>query len=95
MLFRSWPDFISNARGLGLFCAFDLPDSACRDALLTTIIKHGLLVLKCGTKTIRFRPPLNVTKEEIDKAAGIIEASIKEYKGHVCKGDTSGAVHTE
>ncbi|RJR28594.1 MAG: L-lysine 6-transaminase [Candidatus Latescibacterota bacterium] len=92
---KRWPDLVSNARGLGIFCAFDLPDSACRDALLTTIIKHGLLVLKCGTKTIRFRPPLIVSKEEIDKAAGIIEAALKEYKGHVCKGDTSGAVHTE
>jgi L-lysine 6-transaminase len=92
---KRWPDFISNARGLGLFCAFDLPDSACRDALLTTMIKHGLLVLKCGTKTIRFRPPLNVKKEELDKAAGIVEAAVKEYKGQACAGDTSGAVHTE
>ncbi len=92
---KRWPDLISNARGKGLFCAFDLPDAACRDALLTTIIKHGLLVLKCGTKTIRFRPPLNVKKEEIDKAAGIIEAALKEYRGHACAGDASGAVHTE
>ncbi len=90
-----YPELISNARGRGLFCAFDLPDTACRDALLTTVIKHGLLVLKCGTRTIRFRPPLNVKKEEIDKAAAIVDAAIKEYRGGVCRGDTSGAVHTE
>jgi L-lysine 6-transaminase len=88
-------ELISNARGRGLFCAFDLPDTPCRDALLTTVIKHGLLALKCGTRTIRFRPPLNVKREEIDKAAEILDAAITEYRGNVCAGDTSGAVHTE
>lgn len=86
---------VSNARGRGLFCAFDLPDTACRDAALTSIMKHGLLVLKCGVKTIRLRPPLNVKKDEIDKAAGILDKVLKEYAGAVCSGNGSGAVHTE
>jgi L-lysine 6-transaminase len=89
------PKLITNARGRGLFCAFDLPDTACRDAFLTSLIKHGLIVLKCGTKTIRFRPPLNVKREEIDEAAGILEAVIREYEASSCAGNGSGAVHTE
>lgn len=88
-------ELVSNARGRGLFCAFDLPDTACRDALLTTVLKHGLIVLKCGTRTIRFRPPLNVAKEHIDKAAEILDKALSEYRKNICKGDTSGAVHTE
>ncbi len=86
---------VSNARGRGLFCAFDLPDTACRDAVLTSIMKRGLIVLKCGVKTIRLRPPLNVKKDEIDKAAGILDEVLKEYAGAVCSGNGSGAVHTE
>ncbi len=89
------PHFVSNARGRGLFCAFDLFDTRCRDAFLTTLIKHGLIALKCGERTIRFRPPLNVRREEIDKAAEMLHDALKESKERSCIGDTSGAVHTE
>lgn len=92
---KSYAGFVSNARGRGLFCAFDLPDTACRDALVTSIVRLGLIVLKCGTKTIRFRPPLNVTAEEIEKAVGILKEALKEHRGPKCTGDGSGAVHTE
>lgn len=92
---KRYPKLIANARGKGLFCAFDLPDTACRDALVTSCIKHDLIVLKCGVKTIRFRPPLNVNKNEVDSAAEIIDAVFKEYKRASCAGDASGAVHTE
>jgi len=92
---KRYPKLVSNARGKGLFCAFDLPDTACRDALVTSCIKHGLIVLKCGVKTIRFRPPLTVKKNEVDTAAETLDEVLKEYKGTSCTGDTSGSVHTE
>jgi L-lysine 6-transaminase len=87
--------FVSNARGLGLFCAFDLPDTACRDSFITKTMEKGLITLKCGPRTIRFRPALNVSAEDIDKAAAILDESLGESVGPVCEGDTSGAVHTE
>jgi L-lysine 6-transaminase len=90
-----YPKFVVNARGKGLFCAFDLPDATCRDALVTSCVKHGLIVLKCGVRTIRFRPPLNVRKNEVDAAIEILDAVLKEYRGRSCAGDKSGAVHTE
>ena len=77
---KKYPGFISNVRGLGLFCAFDLPDSESRDAIVTTSMEKGLVVLKCGPKTIRFRPPLNVTADEIGKAAAILDEAIAESK---------------
>ncbi len=75
---KKYPGFVGNVRGMGLFCAFDLPDSACRDAFITTTMKKGLVVLKCGPKTIRFRPPLNVTADEIEKAAVILDEAFAE-----------------
>ena len=92
---KAYPEFITNARGKGLFCAFDLTDTQCRDAFLTLLIKKDLLALKCGPRTIRFRPPLNVSSDEIDRAIAIIGEALKETKAASCEGDTSGAVHTE
>jgi L-lysine 6-transaminase len=92
---KKYYGFVSNARGLGLFCAFDLPDTDCRDAFITKTMGKGLITLKCGPRTIRFRPPLNVSEEEIEKAAAILDESLGESAGAACDGDTSGAVHTE
>src|SRR5262249_45552319 len=50
---------IDNARGKGLMCAFDLPDAATRDKLIKRCFADGMLVLGCGTRSIRFRPALN------------------------------------
>ncbi len=72
------PDIISNARGLGLFCAFDLKDSETRDKLVDKLFENDLFILKCGPLTIRFRPPLNVSEEEIGKALKIINDTMKE-----------------
>jgi L-lysine 6-transaminase len=72
-----YPNRISNVRGLGLFCAFDLSDSEQRNCFLNGCMDNELIALKCGKKTIRFRPPLNVTEEEIGKAIDIIDRTLK------------------
>jgi L-lysine 6-transaminase len=55
-----YPSVISNARGLGLYCAFDLniPDE--RNKFRNSCYEKGLIILGCGERSIRFRPPLNV-----------------------------------
>lgn len=68
---------LSNPRGKGLFCAIDLPDTETRDALKKECFKNQLLILGCGTKTIRFRPPLTVQKNHIDDGMGILKKSLK------------------
>jgi len=37
-----------------------------------------MLLLSCGQSTIRFMPPLNVTKEHVDEAIVILDASLGE-----------------
>ncbi len=56
---------VSNARGRGLMCAIDLPDQALRDDVITGMREMQVLVLACGERTIRFRPALNVTTDEL------------------------------
>ena len=67
---------VSNVRGRGLFAAFDLPDGTARDNLADLIIAEGALILGSGKKSIRFRPHLNITREEIDLADDIIRRAI-------------------
>jgi len=67
---------VCNARGRGLFAAFDLPDGSARDTLADLIIAEGALILGSGEKSIRFRPHLNITREEIDLADEIIRRAI-------------------
>ena len=67
---------ISNARGKGLFCAFDLPNGDDRDILANLIAKEGALILGCGLKSIRFRPHLNITPDEIDLGISMIKKAL-------------------
>lgn len=68
------PEKISNVRGRGLFAAFDLHID--RAKFLETTFEKKLIILPCGKNSIRFRPPLNVRKSEIDKGLEIIENSL-------------------
>lgn len=65
---KKYPSLLSNARGRGLMCAFDLPDATRQGLLWKKCYEMGMLVLKCGTKSIRFRPVLTVGKKEITQA---------------------------
>jgi len=69
---------VYNARGRGLFAAFDLLDGSTRDTLANLIIAEGALILGSGKKSIRFRPHLNITREEIDLADEIIRRALAQ-----------------
>ncbi|MBN1164203.1 MAG: L-lysine 6-transaminase [Candidatus Krumholzibacteriota bacterium] len=73
-----YPERISNVRGLGLFCAFDFSDGKARDKFVSGCLQNGLIILKCGPRTVRFRPPLNVSREEIEKAVEIIKTTLRK-----------------
>tara|TARA_Y100001935_G_scaffold105768_1_gene87788 strand:- start:165437 stop:166786 length:1350 start_codon:yes stop_codon:yes gene_type:complete len=70
-------EYFSNPRGKGLYSAIDLPDSHSRDAVIKDCISNGLMILACGDKTVRFRPPLTITNEQLDEGLDIIEKSYK------------------
>ena len=71
-------ELVSNSRGKGLWCAFDLPNSKTRDHLINLIQKEGALILGSGHNSIRFRPHLNISKNEIDIAIEIISKALKK-----------------
>ena len=67
---------VSNARGRGLFCAFDLPDGDVRDSVVNNIMDEGAVILGSGVKSIRFRPHLNISRNEIDQGISMIKNSL-------------------
>ncbi len=71
---------VTNPRGRGLFCAFDLPTTEYRDALIEHCLQNQLLILPCGFRTLRFRPPLTVRREEIDEGIEILRTALQSMK---------------
>jgi L-lysine 6-transaminase len=64
---------LSAIRGRGLMLAFDLPDTQKRDAFWKGAFELGLLVVRCGDKSIRLRPVLDITNDVIEEAIRIMD----------------------
>jgi L-lysine 6-transaminase len=74
---RDETGLISNVRGRGLFVAFDLETREERDAMVTDLrTAEHLIVLPCGERSIRFRPALSVSEDEIEEALGATGRSV-------------------
>ena len=77
-LAKKYPEKVSNPRGRGLMAAIDLPSGEQRDKIREVLYEDGLIILACGDRAIRFRPHLNVTKEEIQIALDKIENNLSK-----------------
>src|SRR5713101_2450198 len=71
---------ISAARGRGLFLAFDLPDPKMREEFWKGLFDLGVLTLRSGENSIRFRPPLDITAEVIDEAMDLMRQYCRQRK---------------
>lgn len=73
-----FPQKISNVRGKGLFCAFDLPDAETRNNLRKKLFEKRVLMLGCGVQSVRFRPALTIPEEDIQEGLARIRRAIQE-----------------
>ncbi|TAM88300.1 MAG: L-lysine 6-transaminase [Jatrophihabitans sp.] len=65
---------VSHPRGRGLMCAFTLPSAELRNDVIRRLREdEHVLLLGCGTSSLRFRPPLTVTAEELDRALDALD----------------------
>jgi L-lysine 6-transaminase len=64
--------FIKAVRGRGMFLAFDLPDANTREEMWKGLFDLGLLTLRSGEQSIRFRPALDMTPEVVDEAIALM-----------------------
>jgi len=80
-LAREFPEHVSNARGKGLMCAFDLRDGALRDSVIDKAYEDSIVIIGCGPQSIRFRPPLIVNKDEIALGLEKLRTAVKKSIG--------------
>jgi L-lysine 6-transaminase len=86
-----FPSLVSNVRGRGLMCAFDLPGTQQRDLLLQVLREQEkVLLLPAGTRSIRFRPALTISQGELATARKAIERSL----GQLAEQRASGSPDT-
>ncbi|HLG42561.1 MAG TPA: acetyl ornithine aminotransferase family protein [Planctomycetota bacterium] len=77
-------DVIGEHRGIGLMQAVEIVESkkfkkadpALRGKLIERCFEEGLLLLGCGPSSIRFIPPLTVTRAQVDVAMAIFEGAL-------------------
>jgi 4-aminobutyrate aminotransferase len=79
-------EVIGEVRGKGLMIGIELvtdrqskePARELCDTVLRRAFHNGLILLSCGVSTVRFMPPLMITKDDVDEALTILEASLVE-----------------
>jgi len=79
-------EVIGDVRGKGLMIGIELvrdrtsraPAKELCEAVLHRAFHNGLILLSCGTSTVRFMPPLMITNDDVDEAFTILETSLVE-----------------
>ena len=69
-------DAVTNPRGRGLMCAFDVPTPDTQARLKELCFDEGVILLGCGTRSIRFRPPLTITRAELDDGLAALRRAL-------------------
>ncbi len=77
-------DCIGDVRGLGLMVGVEFVESKdkmkaapeLRDKIEIACFERGLIILGCGANTIRWSPPLILTRENVDVALNIFDEAI-------------------
>jgi len=65
--FNANKELFTQKVGIGLMCGLRTKDADTLSAILASAKENGVMVLKAGRNTLRFLPPLTITKEEIDE----------------------------
>jgi L-lysine 6-transaminase len=73
-----FPAAVLDIRGRGLMCAFSMPTTGDRDALIRQLWRNGTIVLASGQTGVRFRPALTVARADIDEAVAALRDALTE-----------------
>jgi len=75
---EEFPSLVSNVRGRGMMCAIDLDTAQNRDQLRQKAYEEGLIIIGCGDRSIRFRPPLTIQRGELEEGFNIMRKALRE-----------------
>jgi L-lysine 6-transaminase len=91
LLGEEFPETLRNARGRGLMCAFDLEDGETRNEFRRRLLNEKLLLVGCGDRSIRFRPHLIITREEVQLILQIIRKVLERQNNRPFHNQPKGA----
>lgn len=73
---------VSNPRGLCLMCAITLPNARIRNEVLQRLMDdERVLMLGCGERSLRVRPPLTVSTADIARAMAALDRTLTAVEG--------------
>ena len=75
-LAAEFPGVVLDPRGRGLMCAFSMPTAAQRDELIQRLWERRVIMLASGPDSVRFRPALTATRQDIDAAVDAVRAAL-------------------
>ena len=81
---EAFPDVVTEVRGRGLILGLQLSQDP--TPVITAARERGLLVITCGTNTLRFVPPLVISDAEIDEGMNILQDAMHavfRQPGHI------------
>lgn len=80
-IFRSFFESkVLNYRSSGLLIAFDFKNNDQRNKFISVAYKNKLLCNPTGTTSVRLRPNMAITTDEVEKAIDICDLSLKQVK---------------
>ncbi|MDF1878991.1 aminotransferase class III-fold pyridoxal phosphate-dependent enzyme [Sulfurimonas sp. SAG-AH-194-C20] len=62
--------------GIGMMCGLRVIDADTLGSIMSSAKDNGVMVLPAGRNTLRFLPPLTITKEEIDEGFKALTAAV-------------------
>ena len=76
--YKKHQDVFTQKVGIGMMCGLRAQDADTLAKVINSAREHGVMVLKAGRNTLRFLPPLTITKEEIDEGFVALESAMSE-----------------
>jgi len=79
-ILKEYPEFFDSVSGYGLMRALRVKDTKTRDEIVTKAFENRVLVLKAGTHSLRFLPPLTISKEEVDEGMDRLKTALNKME---------------
>ena len=77
---NKYSEIFSQKVGIGMMCGLRVKDAQTLTKIITNAKENGVMLLKAGRNTLRFLPPLTITKEEMDEGFKSLDYAISSIK---------------
>jgi len=73
-----YPEVFTQKVGIGMMCGLRTRDAETLASIIDNARENGVMLLRAGRNTLRFLPPLTITKEEIDEGFKALNSAMSQ-----------------